>query len=126
MNFEINGKIIEIFDLVNVSERFKKQEFVIEHSENNSGAEYTDYIKFQLTQNRTELISEFAVGDNVKVSFNIRGNKWVKEGKVSYFTNLDAWRIEKVKSQNEEAPPIQDYPELEEVPPEQANDDLPF
>ena len=126
MNFEINGKIIEILNLVNVSERFKKQEFVIEHTENNTGTDYTDYIKFQLTQNRTELIADFGVGDDVKVSFNIRGNKWVKEGKVSYFTNLDAWRIEKVKSQNEEAPSFQDYPDLEEAPPEQAVDDLPF
>ncbi len=126
MNFEIDGTIIEIFDLVSVSERFKKQEFVIEHTENNSGAEYTDFIKFQLTQNRTELLSQFGVGDKVKVSFNIRGNKWVKDGKVSYFTNLDTWRIEKIKNQNEEVPPIQDYPEMEEVPPEQAIDDLPF
>jgi hypothetical protein len=30
----------------------------------------------------------------VKVSFNIKGNRWEKDGKVNYITNLDAWRIE--------------------------------
>lgn len=126
MNFEINGKVIEIFDLVSVSDRFKKREFVIEHIENNSGTDYADYIKFQLTQNRTDLISEFKVGDSVKVSFNVKGNKWVKDGKVSYFTNLDAWRIAKNDGQTSEAPPMQDIPDSDEIPPEVMNDDLPF
>ena len=31
--------------------------------------------------------------------FNIKGTKWEKDGKVSYFTNLDAWRVEAVSAQ---------------------------
>ena len=30
----------------------------------------------------------------MKVSFNIKGNKWERDGKVNYITNLDAWRME--------------------------------
>ncbi len=34
------------------------------------------------------------VGEEVKVHFNLKGTKWVKDGRENYITNLDAWRIE--------------------------------
>ncbi|HKL07185.1 MAG TPA: DUF3127 domain-containing protein, partial [Bacteroidales bacterium] len=101
MSFEISGKLIEKFDTVKVSDRFKKREFVIEKTESNGGMEFTDHIKFQLTQDRCNLIDAMNLNDDIKVHFNIRGNKWEKDGKVSYFTNLDAWRIENVNAQNQ-------------------------
>jgi hypothetical protein len=124
MSFEIKGKIIEIQNLVQVNDRFKKQEFVIERSENNGGYDFTDYIKFQLTQDRTDLISNYQVGSDVKVSFNIRGNKWVKDNKVNYFTNLDAWKIEGAETAAAEdiPPPMETF---DSMPPD-AGDDLPF
>ena len=133
MNFELSGNIIQIMDLQQVSERFKKQEFVIEKSENNGNFEFTDYIKFQLTQDRTSLLNGFSVGEQVKVSFNIRGNKWEKQGVTNYFTNLDAWRIEKVGAempadvQSGSMPPPPPPIDNNEVPPaESTTDDLPF
>ena len=39
----------------------------------------------------------FNIGDEVKVSFNIKGSKWMKDGKENYITNLDAWRMEQIK-----------------------------
>ncbi len=129
MNFELTGKIIEILDLVQVSDRFKKQEFVIERTENTGNFDFTDYIKFQLTQDRTGLIQGKSVGDEVKVSFNIRGNKWEKQGKVNYFTNLDAWRIEMASQggeMNTQIPPSTPNDPNEMPPEENVNDDLPF
>ncbi len=129
MNFEISGKIIEIMELVQVSDRFRKQEFVIEKSGNSGNFEFTDYIKFQLTQDRTNLISSFNAGDIVKVSFNIRGNKWEKQGTVNYFTNLDAWKIEKVSQEGESEsvpPPNVPMDMNEPPPPEDTTGDLPF
>ena len=88
--------------------------------------EFTEHIKFQLTQDKCNLVDNIEINDEVKVNFNIRGKKWEKEGKVSYFTNLDAWRIEKTQEQsanNSMTPP----PSLDDIPP--ANDepdDLPF
>lgn len=124
MSFELSGKIIEIYNLVEVSDRFKKQEFVIEKSENSGTFEFTDYIKFQLTQERTGQISGFKKGDDVKVFFNVRGNKWEKEGKLNYFTNLDAWKIERASTSGNEAPPPA-MPEFDNEPSNEA-DDLPF
>lgn len=126
MSFEISGKIIEKYNTIQVNDRFKKREFVIEKTESNGGMEFTDHIKFQLTQDRCSLVDNIEVNDEVKVSFNIRGNKWERDGKVNYFTNLDAWRIEKVQADQSDfdsTPP----PSLNDLPPESDEpDDLPF
>ena len=100
MSFEISGKLIEKYNTVQVSDRFKKREFVIERTESNGEMEFTDHIKFQLTQDKCNLIDSVNPNEEIKVSFNIRGNKWEKDGKTSYFTNLDAWRIEKLQKQD--------------------------
>jgi len=125
MSFELTGKIIEIYNLVEVSDRFKKQEFVIERIEMSGTYEFTDTIKFQLTQERTGQINGFNKGDEVKVLFNVRGNKWEKDGKVNYFTNLDAWKIENISTAGSDAPNTPPAPEFDEIPPEET-DDLPF
>ncbi|MBU8891273.1 MAG: DUF3127 domain-containing protein [Bacteroidales bacterium] len=125
MSFEIAGKIIEKYDIVQVNDRFKKREFVVERTESNGGMEFTDHIKFQLTQDKCNLIDNLEINDEIKVNFNIRGKKWEREGKVNYFTNLDAWRIEKntsEKSENNDTP----SPSLDDLPPENDSDDLPF
>ncbi|HSH52190.1 MAG TPA: DUF3127 domain-containing protein [Bacteroidales bacterium] len=128
MNFEISGKLIEKFDTVKVSDRFKKREFVIEKTESNGGMEFTDHIKFQLTQDRCNLIDAMNLNDDIKINFNIRGNKWEKDGKVSYFTNLDAWRIEKVTTENQDNIPddTPPPPSLDDLPDANEPDDLPF
>lgn len=126
MSFEIKGKVIEIGQVQQVSDKFRKREFVIEVSEQGTGGrEFVDYIKFQCVQDRCELVSDDLLNDNVKVSFNLKGNKWERDGKINYFTNLDAWRIERVDSNEgiENTPP----PLLDDSPPENEEfEDLPF
>lgn len=94
MSLEVNGKLAVKYDTQQVNERFKKREFVLEMTEEINGNVYTNYAKMQLVQNKCEILDRFNEGDQVKVSFNIKGNKWEKDGKVSYITNLDAWRVE--------------------------------
>jgi hypothetical protein len=125
MNFELSGKLIEKYDIIQVSDTFKKREFVIEHTDNSSGKDYTDLIKFQLTRERCALIDRFNINDEIKVSFNIRGKRWVKDDRVSYFINLEAWKIEKIVISSEE-PPLPSPLMEEEAPPLEELDDLPF
>ena len=94
MSLEITGKLLVKQDTQQVSERFKKREFVLELSDEVNGNVYTNFAKMQLVQNKCDILDRFNEGDNVKVSFNIKGNKWERDGKVNYITNLDAWRIE--------------------------------
>lgn len=137
MSFEINGRLAEKFETQKVSDRFQKREFVLEiKSTGNTGYEFVDFIKFQATQDRCSLLDQFSVDDTVTVSFNLRGRKWEKDGQVSYFTNLEAWRISKVLDQNNanesSTPSADSVPEQDAPFPSQAPendpgiDDLPF
>jgi hypothetical protein len=96
MSLEQRGQIVQISDTIQVSEKFKKREFVIEIAEEINGNVYTNFGKFQLVQNKCDVIDRFNVGDHVTVSFNVKGNSYTdkKDGQTKYITNLDAWRVE--------------------------------
>lgn len=90
----IIGSIVEIFDTVQVSEKFKKREFVIQDTEN---PQYPQFIKFELSQDKCSLLDSFSLGDMVDVSFNLRGRQYINpQGVKSYFNSLQAWRIQTV------------------------------
>lgn len=95
MTFEVTGKVHEIFNTNQVSDRFRKREFVIEIQD---GA-YQQYIKFQLNQDKTDLVEPYRIGDEVKVSFNLSGKPFTdRNGIVQYFNNLVVWKIEGANS----------------------------
>ena len=94
MAFDISGKIAAIYNTVQRTESFRTREFVIETSENIGERIITNYIKFQSVQAKTAMLDNIKVGDEVKVHFNLKGTKWVKDGRENYITNLDAWKIE--------------------------------
>jgi hypothetical protein len=126
MAFEITGKVIDILPVNQVSDKFRKREFVIEKKDTGGSAVFIDYIKFQLIQDKCDLINESFLNEEVKIWFNLKGNKWERDGKINYFTNLDAWKIEKVSEpgRNQNNPP---HNTLEDVPPEiDELSDLPF
>lgn len=139
MSFEISGRLVEIYETQKVSDRFQKREFVIEiKSTGNTGYEFVDFIKFQSTQDKCALLDKFNAGDTVTVSFNLRGRKWERDGQVSYFTNLEAWRVDSAQPASPEQPsPSDSFPDISEAPSQDApfptsapddsdNDDLPF
>lgn len=93
----MKGAIIKIYETKQISNTFKKREFVIDRVEQgNDGKMRVSPIKFQLTQTKCDLLDNYEVGQEVEVQFNINGSKWEREGKTTYFVNLDAWKIEKV------------------------------
>ena len=80
----------------------------------------------QLIQDKCDLINESFLNEEVKIWFNLKGNKWERDGKINYFTNLDAWKLEKVSepARNQNNPPRST---LEDAPPEiDELSDLPF
>jgi single-strand DNA-binding protein len=85
MAFEITGKLHKKFDIEQKTDSFKAREFVIE-----TEGDYPQFVKFQCTQERCNMVDNFAEGSAIKVSFDLRGREW--QGK--YFTNLNAWKIE--------------------------------
>jgi len=126
MSFEIEGKLYKKFDTESKTASFQAREFVILISEDN----YPQHIKFQLTQDRCALIDDFEEGKTIKVHFDLRGREWNDK----YFTNLNAWRIEKGEDTPVENTQPSDEPELPVEPDFSENvglqkedfDDLPF
>jgi len=118
MSLEVTGKLLVKSDAQQVSEKFKKREFVIEIAEEINGNNYTNFGKFQLVQSKCEILDRFNVGDTVKVSFNVKGNSYVdkKDGITKYISNLDAWRVEAVGAQQsapQQAQPQQQPPTVD-------------
>jgi len=129
MGYELTGKLIVKSDTVQKSESFKTRDFVVEKTEDVNGRVISNYVKFQSVQERTNLLDRFNIGDEVKVHFNIRGTKWDKDGKTSYFTNLDAWRIEQILQPGKGTQSETDHPEPMDTfssTSQEAIDDLPF
>jgi|SRR6187399_127681 len=105
MSLEVTGKLIVKCDAQQVSEKFKKREFVLELSEEINGNIYTNFAKLQLVQNKCDILDRYNVGDVIKAAFNIKGNSYVdkKDGQTKYITNLDCWRMESVGGQQQAA-----------------------
>ena len=125
MNYEVTGRLIQKEDTQRISDRFQKREFVIE-VENEKNPQWNDFVKIQLIQDRCDLLENIQLNEEIKVYFNLRGRKWENKGQVTYFTNLEGWRIEKVQPQEsavQTAPPPY---KIEAIPPMPAADDLPF
>jgi len=125
MAYEITGKLVAVFDIVQRTETFKTREFVIEKSEDIGGRVITNYVKFQCVQDKTAMPDRFTLGDEVKVQFNIKGTKWMKDGRENYITNLDAWRMETMKI-GQTANPADSVNYNDMPPPVDNVDDLPF
>lgn len=87
---ELTGKIKLVRPTQKVSETFSKREFVITTDE-----QYPQDIQIEFTQDKCDLLDKYKVGDNVKVSVNIRGREWINpQGEAKYFNTIQAWRID--------------------------------
>lgn len=84
MSYTATGRIIEIGEREQKTEKFTMRIFVIE-----TANQYPQPIKFQLVNDRCDLADKLKVGQDVTVHFDIRGNRY--QDKV--FNNLNAWKI---------------------------------
>jgi hypothetical protein len=123
---EVEGKLHEKFQTEARTETFKVREFVVEIPD----GQYPQYVKFQLTQDRCAALDPYNIGEMVKISFNLRGRAWTKDGKTSYFNSLDAWRLERLGGgaapQYNASPAVESSFPSQEPPQSSVNDDLPF
>lgn len=131
MNFQIKGELKKVFAEQQVTDKFKKREFVVETKD-----QYPQVIKFQLSQDRCGLIESYDIGDDITVSFDIQGKEFVKGTEVFYFTTLNAWKLSSdAAPQGASDKPMTKVNDLEEpliIPlnannkPYAVDDDLPF
>ena len=124
MSYEAAGTIKVVMDTQTFDSGFSKREFVVTTKE-----QYPQDLKFELVKDKISLIDKFKTGDDVKVSFNLRGNEY--NGR--YFVNLGAWKID-ANSAVTAPPPMDPIPGAAQTPapaptsapPLPEDDDLPF
>jgi len=89
---EIQGKVYAISEEQQISEKFKKREFVIK-----TDHEYRPFVKMELQNKYCDAFEKYGIdiGDNVEVSFNLEGREHINksDGEVRYYTNIIAWKI---------------------------------
>lgn len=90
---EVTGILKVKYDVQQVSDKFKKRDFVLTIEPTSP---YPQHVTMQLTQDKVNLVDSFNIGDEMKVSFNLRGREWTSpQGDTKYFNTIDAWRIER-------------------------------
>ena len=124
---EVQGKIKKIDETKEYgSNGFRKREVVITTEE-----QYPQHLAIEFVQDKTDLLNNYKVGQDVKISINLRGREWTNpQGEVKYFNSIQGWRIENVQADQgaDGAPPV---PPAEAFAPadninDEEHDDLPF
>lgn len=88
---ETTGQLKVIGATQQVSDKFKKRDFVLTIEPTSP---YHQHVQMQVTQDKCSLLDSFKVGQDVKVSFNLRGRVWVDpQGEEKYFNTIDVCRI---------------------------------
>ncbi len=111
---ELQGKVILVMPIVSGTSKsgnaWQKQEFIIETT-----GQYPKKVCFQLFGDKVN--EGPSIGDEVKVSFDPESREWNSK----WFTQLNAWKIEKQGAQLPSPAPAQ-----APAPPTQTEDGLPF
>lgn len=123
---EVSGKIKVLGDLKTFGDNgFRKREVVITTQE-----QYPQHLLIEFVQDRCELLDSFNIGENVKISINLRGREWENpQGDVKYFNSIHGWRIEKDDPiGNDTIPSPDEAPgfEVKSDDDKEVEDDLPF
>ncbi|WP_018970179.1 DUF3127 domain-containing protein [Rubritalea marina] len=84
--FELSGKIKLIDQTQTFNSGFTKREFVITTSD----SKYPQDIKFEVVKDRCEQLDQYALGQEVLVNFDVRGNEY--NGR--HYVNLNCWKIQ--------------------------------
>jgi len=117
MGIQVSGKLHATFEAQQVTQRFRKREFVVELTDN---PDYPQFVLFQLTGDSCDHIDGFKVGDAIRLEFNLRGREWTSpQGETKFFNSLDVWTIEKDSDSDfggGEEPPPHDDQFLKDVP----------
>ena len=120
---EVIGKVKLIGEVQTFgSNGFRKRELVVTTDE-----QYPQMIMIEFVQDKCDLLNSYSVGQDVKVSINLRGREWINpQGEAKYFNSVQGWRIESLSQATpSQAPPAEQFqpdPDLTSDEP----DDLPF
>ena len=113
---QVQGKIKIIGEVQTFGTDFTKRQLVVTTDD-----QYPQLISIDFTQDKTDLLNSYKVGQSVDVSINLGGREWINpQGEAKYFNSVTGWKIEAV-TKAEPSQPIA-APNLSQ----EAEGDLPF
>lgn len=118
MALEIEGKLIQKLEMQSGQGKngtWQKQEFIIETQE-----QYPKKVCVSLWGDKTELLSQLALNDQVRVAINIESREY--NGR--WYTDIRAWKLEKLGA-GMSSSNVPEY-SATDIPAEDDDDDLPF
>ena len=124
---EVQGRIKMVGETQTFgSNGFRKREIVVTTEE-----QYPQHIMVEFVQDKTDLLNNYQVGQQVKININLRGREWVNpQGETKYFNSIQGWRIEALQAEASDAsmPPVPPADAFEPAGDlkEEDHDDLPF
>lgn len=124
---EVQGKVKMIGDTQTFGTNgFRKREVVVTTEE-----QYPQHIMVEFVQDKCDLLNNFKVGQDVKISINLRGREWVNpQGETKYFNSIQGWRVELLQTEQgggniPPVPPMDAFEPADDLN-EEDHDDLPF
>lgn len=87
--YTMEGVVKVVMDEQTFDSGFTKREFVVTTKED----KYPQDIKFEAVKDRTSILKGINAGDQVTVTFDLRGNEY----KGKYYVNLVAWKLDKAQ-----------------------------
>jgi len=119
---EVIGKVKLIGEVQTFgSNGFRKRELVVTTDE-----QYPQMIMVEFVQDKVDLLNNYKVGQDVKVSINLRGREWINpQGEAKYFNSIQGWRIESLSQGAPKNVPPANMAPAEDLDSEEP-DDLPF
>ncbi len=116
-SYEFEGTVKEIMDVQTFASGFCKRDFVVTDTEDR----WPQDIKFTVVKNNCALLDPIKKGDQVRVTFSLRGNLY--NGR--YYTDLQAFKLEKMEPDGSSSEPIpqpaDDFP-VDDI----SDDEMPF
>jgi hypothetical protein len=91
--YETRGTLKMIGDIQTFGSGFTKREFVVTTAHD----KYPQELKFEIVKDKCALLDTFAVGQEVIVNFDIRGNEY--QGR--HYVNLSCWKIQPANGQSD-------------------------
>jgi len=116
--FKVQANVKSVGQTISVSEKFSKRELVVEIPAKN----YPQIVQFEATQDKCQLLDSIGSGQQVEITFALRGREWTNAaGETKVFNTLNLVRIEAVGVSPKPAPAV-----VVATAADEDNGDLPF
>ena len=86
MEYKAKGKLILKSEPKQITDKFRVMDFVIQTPDE----KYPQSIQFQVMNDRIQEMDKFTIGEEVEVSFDVRGREY--NGK--YYNTMNAYKVE--------------------------------